>query len=141
MTAIAYGTVFTLTPALVRARWSTADFGRNWGLLTWVRVPPCSRFPKPVPDPSSTRSQVVLCLGRAPLYAPVWRLARPRDGRHRGELVVHEHALLPPNTSPVGGERRAGCHAGRSAGVKVGEAGLRFASIIVLLLCCSFVRD
>ncbi|GAA5821436.1 hypothetical protein JCM3770_007082 [Rhodotorula araucariae] len=34
-TAVAYGTVFTLTPALVRARWSVADFGRNWGLLTW----------------------------------------------------------------------------------------------------------
>ncbi|GJN87309.1 hypothetical protein Rhopal_000257-T1 [Rhodotorula paludigena] len=34
-TAVSYGTVFTLTPALVRTRWSVADFGRNWGLLTW----------------------------------------------------------------------------------------------------------
>ncbi|GAA6028126.1 hypothetical protein JCM8097_001882, partial [Rhodosporidiobolus ruineniae] len=34
-TGIGYGTVFTLTPALVRARWGTESFGRNWGLLTW----------------------------------------------------------------------------------------------------------
>ncbi|GAA5856324.1 hypothetical protein JCM9279_006422 [Rhodotorula babjevae] len=35
VTAVAYGTIFTLTPALVRTRWSPDDFGRNWGLLTW----------------------------------------------------------------------------------------------------------
>ncbi|GAA5976408.1 hypothetical protein JCM10908_005489 [Rhodotorula pacifica] len=33
--AIAYGTIFTLVPALVRARWNILDFGRNWGTLTW----------------------------------------------------------------------------------------------------------
>lgn len=33
--AIAYGTIFTLVPALVRARWNVLDFGRNWGTLTW----------------------------------------------------------------------------------------------------------
>lgn len=32
----AYGAIFTLTPAVVRAIYPKADFGRNWGLLNWV---------------------------------------------------------------------------------------------------------
>ncbi|GAA5907370.1 hypothetical protein JCM6882_002819 [Rhodosporidiobolus microsporus] len=35
VTGTSYGTVFTLTPALVRTRWGMGSFGRNWGLLTW----------------------------------------------------------------------------------------------------------
>ncbi|GAA5974232.1 hypothetical protein JCM11641_003343 [Rhodosporidiobolus odoratus] len=34
-TGVSYGTVFTISPALVRTRWSIDSFGRNWGLLTW----------------------------------------------------------------------------------------------------------
>ncbi|GAA6000144.1 hypothetical protein JCM10207_007877 [Rhodosporidiobolus poonsookiae] len=34
-TGVSYGLVFTIVPALVRARWPVESFGRNWGLLTW----------------------------------------------------------------------------------------------------------
>lgn len=32
---VAYGTIFTLSPAIVRAVYHLDHFGRNWGLLTW----------------------------------------------------------------------------------------------------------
>ncbi|BGP06482.1 hypothetical protein JCM10049v2_002304 [Rhodotorula toruloides] len=34
LTACSYGTVFTLTPTLIRSRWAVVDFGRNWGAAT-----------------------------------------------------------------------------------------------------------
>ncbi|GAA6062633.1 hypothetical protein JCM10212_000295 [Sporobolomyces blumeae] len=30
-----YGTIFTLSPAIVRSCWPVEHFGRNWGVLTW----------------------------------------------------------------------------------------------------------
>lgn len=32
---VAYGTVFTSAPAVVRSCWPVSAFGRNWGLLSW----------------------------------------------------------------------------------------------------------
>lgn len=32
---VSYGTIFTLSPAIVRAVYHLDHFGRNWGLLTW----------------------------------------------------------------------------------------------------------
>ncbi|GAA5855916.1 hypothetical protein JCM8547_000413 [Rhodosporidiobolus lusitaniae] len=87
-TGISYGTVFTLTPALVRTRWGTESFGRNWGLLTWYSALGALLFtplfgflrdlasssPSSSPPPSSPSLDVDACFGPA-CYRPFFALS------------------------------------------------------------------
>ncbi|GAA5821489.1 hypothetical protein JCM11251_004648 [Rhodosporidiobolus azoricus] len=77
VTGTSYGTVFTLTPALVRTRWGMGSFGRNWGLLTWFSAAGALLFTplfgllRDLATPSSPEGT---CLGPK-CYRPIFALS------------------------------------------------------------------